>query len=92
MSKTLDVLFISDDFAMTQCICRSLLANKCFDASDMISTFLHEYKKDRNRGYGSGMFMLFDKWDKSSTLNDPFLPAREQFSGMKLYSSLIQYY
>ena len=67
---------------MTRCICRSLLAKKCFDAHDMASNFLHEYKKNGNRGYGSGMLLLFTKWDSGCSLSDPFLPAKEQFSGM----------
>ena len=67
---------------MTQCICRSLLAKKCFDAHDMASHFLDEYKQHGNRGYGSGMLLLFTKWDSDCGLGDPFLPAREQFSGM----------
>ena len=71
---------------MTQGICRSLLAKKCFDASDMVSTFLNDYKENGNRGYGTGMLMLFDKWNTSGTLLDPFLPAKEQFSGRNLNS------
>ena len=52
----------------------------------MVSTFLNEFETNGDRGYGFGMFMLFDKWKTSGTVLDPFLPAKEQFSGINLNS------
>lgn len=66
---------------MARCICKSLLAKKQFDACDMVTAFLDEYKKDKCRGYGSGAMMLFERWDTEGYKTDPFLHSREQFSG-----------
>ena len=74
-------VFFEDDTAMAHCICSSLLRKKCFDASDLVSTFLNEYVENGDRGYGSGMAVIFDKWQHHGFVADPFLHGREQFSG-----------
>ena len=69
---------------MTRCICSSLLTKKCFDATDMVQTFAHEYRQNGNRGYGGGMLYLFDQWNHNGVTCDPFSAAKEQFSGKRL--------
>ena len=70
---------------MARSVCKSLLQKRCFDATDLASKFLEDFLKDTGRGYGPGMWVIFDKWKENGTTVDPFLPAKEQFSGFLMF-------
>ena len=75
---------------MARSICSSLLAKNCFDGSDLASRFSTEYTQRSNRGYGSGVITIFDKWKEDGTDSDPFLAAKEQFGGLRFLSSAVK--
>eukprot|EP00795_Rhopilema_esculentum_P012346 gene12346-2997_t len=77
----------TDDSAMARSICASLLAKNCFDGSDLASRFSTEYIQRSDRGYGSGVITIFDKWKENGTDSDPFLAAKEQFGGSGSYGN-----
>ncbi len=73
---------------MTRSVCKSLIENKGFNASDLASKFLEEFKKESDRGYGGGMFIIFEAWKKYGTSKENVLvPAREQFGGSGSYGN-----
>eukprot|EP00794_Sanderia_malayensis_P005395 gene5395-6069_t len=77
----------TDDTAMMRSICRSLIENNGFHASDLASNFLEEFLREDYRGYGAGMFTIFEQWKSHGTAEDPFLAAREQFGGSGSYGN-----
>ncbi len=72
---------------MTRSICKSLIENDGFGASDLASKFLEDFLREKNRGYGSGMFSIFEKWEENGTSKNPFTPAKEQFGGSGSYGN-----
>eukprot|EP00062_Callorhinchus_milii_P018454 gi/632971942/ref/XP_007902417.1/ PREDICTED: poly(ADP-ribose) glycohydrolase ARH3 [Callorhinchus milii] len=79
-------LVYSDDTAMTRCVAQSLIAKQDFDEVDMAMRFAEEYKKEPNRGYGSGVVRVFKKL-LSPNCKDVLKPAREQFKGKGSYGN-----
>uniref|UniRef100_A0A0P4VID6 ADP-ribosylhydrolase ARH3 n=1 Tax=Rhodnius neglectus TaxID=72488 RepID=A0A0P4VID6_9HEMI len=71
----------TDDTAMTKSVAESLIKNVAFVEKDMAKRFVSEYFKEPRRGYGGSVVDIFNKL-KASKLEDIWLPAREQFSGL----------
>ncbi|XP_069751761.1 ADP-ribosylhydrolase ARH3 isoform X3 [Narcine bancroftii] len=79
-------LIYSDDTAMTRCVAQSLISKTDFDEVDMAKRFAEEYNEQPDRGYGSGVILVFKKLLRPNC-KDVFKPAREQFKGKGSYGN-----
>ncbi|KAM9242989.1 ADP-ribosylhydrolase ARH3 [Dugong dugon] len=85
-SARTEVLYYTDDTAMSRALVQSLLAKEAFDEVDMAHRFAQEYKKDPDRGYGAGVVTVFKKL-LSPKCHDVYEPARAQFNGKGSYGN-----
>lgn len=76
----------TDDSAMTRAICRSLIEQNKYDNRSMAHEFVEEFFRDRHRGYGQAVGMVFQRL-RDENPEDVTLPARHQFDGQGSYGN-----
>lgn len=80
VSSGSDYLSYTDDTAMTISTCRSLIANKGFDARHLAKEYSESYFRQPRRGYGAAVRQVFHQL-RDFDYQDPFGPASMQFDG-----------